>query len=105
MRVACFQHMGARRAPRPDRGADRQAPSEIAEGPHHSHAYPGELAELVLSNWSRVGVGGNLVGRPREGISAPPPFAVLRRLLSVCYQASLLHDEGRPTFFRIALGA
>lgn len=105
MRVAYPPNMGARAAPRPDRAADHEDAVVIADGARHSHAYPSDLAELVLSNWNRVGVGTEVVGRPREGFDAAPPFAELRRLLSICYQASLLHDEGRPTFFRVALGA
>jgi hypothetical protein len=54
-----------------------------------AHAYAYDLARAVELGW------GNAPGLP-----AP---VLLERLLSVCYQASLLRDEGRPVTFRIAL--
>ncbi len=58
------------------------------------HAYPHQLALLVQQRWADVLVSG------AKQLSALPSLAVLERLLSVCYQASLLSDEGRPVTFR-----
>src|SRR5689334_14748897 len=52
-------------------------------------AGPAELARLVEERWG-----------PAPGLPEP---AILQRLLSVCFLASLLRDEGRPVTFRIAL--
>jgi hypothetical protein len=53
------------------------------------HAYPVDLARLATERWGK-----------KPGLPDP---VLLERLLSVCFQASLLHDEGRPVTFRIAL--
>jgi hypothetical protein len=58
--------------------------------PPNRHAHAGDLACLVERRW------GDAPGLPEP--------AILERLLSVCFQASLLRDEGRPITFRIALG-
>jgi hypothetical protein len=72
--------------------------------PSPPHAYPHDLALLVRKRWSEA------PSVEREGLAqatAPeqelPAVALLERLLSVCYQASLLHEEGRPVTFRLAL--
>jgi len=54
-----------------------------------AHAYAYDLARVVEQRW------GNAPSLPEPGL--------LEQLLSVCYQASLLRDEGRPVTFRIAL--
>jgi hypothetical protein len=51
------------------------------------HAYPADLARYVRDAWDH---------------ETPPP-AVLDELLSVAYQATLLHDEDRPVTFRLVL--
>jgi hypothetical protein len=52
------------------------------------HAYPSQLANFVLDHWP-----------------AGTPLRVDRRqlmeVLSICYQASLTHEEGRPVRFRL----
>ena len=69
------------------------------------HAYPRELALLVQQRWAEVPAftrdlaGARTSGRPQDLLPSP---AALERLLSVCYQASLLHEEGRPVTFRVA---
>lgn len=60
-----------------------------ATTPPSAHADAGDLARLVAGRWGHA-----------PGLPEP---AVLERLLSVCFQASLLHDEGRPVTFRLAL--
>jgi hypothetical protein len=71
----------------------------IAPGPH---AYPHQLAHLVQQRWAAL--------RPTELGATDlaqrdnvPSLAAIERLLSVCYQASLLYEEGRPVTFRVAL--
>jgi hypothetical protein len=54
-----------------------------------AHAYPDDLARAVTARWGQA-----------PGLPSP---VSLERLLSICFQASLLHDEGRPVTFRIAL--
>lgn len=69
-----------------------------------THAYPRDLALLVRERWAEVAVSdADGVGEADETAVLLPDPAVLERLLSACYQASLLHEEGRPVTFRIAL--
>ncbi len=56
------------------------------------NAYPKDLASFIRERW-RTGSG-------RECASLPDP-KVLEHLISICYQASLLREEGRPVRFRI----
>jgi hypothetical protein len=59
-------------------------------------AYPSDLAERVLDRWRRARTAGQL--------DLPPPAcADLATILSVCYHATLLREEGRPVTFRLAL--
>lgn len=67
--------------------------TEHVEVGQPEHAYPNSLARLVERRWAHAGVG-------TVGLPGPE---VLRRFLSVSYQASLLHEEGRPVTFRVAL--
>jgi len=61
------------------------------------HAYPHDLARIVRERWSAVEM-------ETGGMTLPLPApAVLERALSVCYQASLLREEGSLTTFRLAL--
>jgi hypothetical protein len=67
------------------------------------HAYPQELAAVVWNTW-----------RELERLSDPGPCSTrsgalpdqreLAVLLSVAYQASLLHEEDRPVRFRLFVG-
>ena len=68
-----------------------------------AHSYPSELADFLLEKW-RTGSG--LVQEYCEGtehLDALPERSVLTRILSVCYQASLLREEERPVRFRLIL--
>src|SRR5579859_3764124 len=58
-----------------------------------SHSYPDLLARQLWPTWVSKG---NL----RFGIDSRESLA---RVLSVTYQASLLHEEGRPVTCRVAL--
>lgn len=53
-------------------------------------SYPRDLARRVEEGWPIAD------GLPARGL--------LAALLSVCYQASLLHEEGRPVRFRLLVG-
>lgn len=67
------------------------------EGAHApAHAYPSDLAALVLERWERARRAG------RTDLE-PPDVAALAALLSTCYQATLLREEGRPVTFRLAV--
>lgn len=55
-------------------------------------AYPKDLASFVRERWQ--------AGSGRECASLPDP-KVLEHLISICYQASLLREEGRPVRFRV----
>jgi hypothetical protein len=60
------------------------------------HAYPADLAALVLQRWEQAAAAdGADVGRPDAG--------ALTEVLSTCYQATLLREEGRPVTFRLAV--
>jgi hypothetical protein len=68
------------------------------------HAYPAQLAEIARSRWADL----ERMDQPgpctlRRG--ALPGVGSLERLLSVAYQASLLHEEDRPVRFRLFLGS
>jgi sensor domain DACNV-containing protein len=60
-----------------------------------SHAYPSDLAQAVHRRCP-----GALIGTGVH-LTLPSP-AQLDEVLSVCYQASLLREEGRPVTFRVA---
>jgi hypothetical protein len=57
-------------------------------------AYPRDLAAFVRDRWQN--------GRS-PGCASLPDLPVLESLISVCYQASLLREEGRPVRFRLIL--
>jgi hypothetical protein len=60
-------------------------------------AYPADLAERVALRWEQAKAAGRVD-------LAPPTNADLTTILSTCYQATLLREEGRPVTFRLALG-
>src|SRR5512145_3044694 len=60
------------------------------------HAYPGDLVDLVLGRWHEARAAG-------QTDLMPPDATSLSRVLSICYQATLLRDEDRPVTFRLAL--
>jgi hypothetical protein len=68
------------------------------------HSYPEDLALILEERWSSVPAltNGELAG---EGCASDflPDSSVLEFLISVCYQASLMRDEGRPVTFRLLL--
>jgi hypothetical protein len=59
-------------------------------------AYPSDLAALVLARWFKATAAGQ--------IDLPPPVtSTLVNVLSICYHATLLREEGRAVTFRLAL--
>jgi hypothetical protein len=59
-------------------------------------AYPSDLTQRVVARWREAKTAGE--------IDVPlPAVGDLARILSVCYHASLLREEGRPVTFRLAL--
>jgi hypothetical protein len=68
-----------------------------------SHAYPSHLADVARARWAHLekqADPGPCVVRPG---TLPESFG-LERLLSIAYQASLLHEEDRPVRFRLLVG-
>ena len=55
-------------------------------------AYPKDLASFVRDGWPT---------RNTRECASLPDLTVLEHLISVCYQASLLREEGRPVRFRV----
>jgi hypothetical protein len=66
-----------------------------------AHSYPADVADFLLEHW---GEGPELAQEyceaAEEGL---PDLGVLRSILSICYQASLLREEERPVRFRVIL--
>jgi len=60
------------------------------------HTYPRNLHAILRRRWNGEPLG---EGWPRVDL---PEKAVLDEFLDVCYHASLLAEEGRPTVFRVA---
>jgi len=82
----------------PDAPSDR--PNTNAQPPEppaaRQAAYPSDLAALVLTRWHEATAAGQ--------IDLPPPAtSALVDVLSICYKATLLREEGRPVTFRLAL--
>lgn len=68
-----------------------------------AHSYPADLAEFVGTRWHESsGLVREYCETAAETEALPDP-AVLTRILSVCYQASLLREEERPVRFRLIL--
>jgi hypothetical protein len=71
---------------------------------HPAQAYPRDLALLVQLRWTADHAEERSdAGALADDESSLPELPALERLLSTCYQASLLHEEGRPVTFRVAL--
>jgi len=80
--------------PPADRGEIRaRATESFVAG---DYAYPSDLAGLVLTRWHEAIATGQ-IALPALDI------ATLARVLSICYQATLLREEGRPVTFRLAI--
>jgi len=67
------------------------------------HAYPAELAAVAWTKWRELEKLSD-PGPCETRAGALPDQRALQKLLSVAYQASLLHDEDRPVRFRLFVG-
>jgi Probable sensor domain DACNV len=75
------------------------------EGVNEGHSYPRELVAFVVEHWEAAGaeLGPSEVSyHPHETL---PHLPTLERLLSTCYQASLMREEERSVSFRLILAA
>ena len=83
----------------PSRGRHTSAARdpEAFASDEEAHAYPADLARAVHARWPEV------QAAIPPGVDLPE-VTQLEAILSVCYQASLLREEGRPVTFRVALG-
>jgi sensor domain DACNV-containing protein len=77
-----------------DRSDSEAPPPEL--GAANQHAYPSDLAALVLTRWHEATAAGQID-------LLPPAASTLTDVLSICYQATLLREEGRPVTFRLSL--
>ena len=80
--------------------AARETSGSGIEGSQDAYAYPKDLARFVRESWEDA--------RGADGSGYGPawvPEPILERLISTCYQASLLREEERPVSFRAILAA
>lgn len=64
-------------------------------------AYPHSVAGFILDQWQRQP--GQSKGAPHLWNDQPPSLESLERLITICYQASMLREELRPVTFRLIL--
>jgi hypothetical protein len=77
-------------------GSQTDDPRSIDRVSSGELAYPSDLTAHVLERWRQARAAGE--------IDVPLPAATdLAAILSVCYHATLLREEGRPVTFRLAL--
>lgn len=67
--------------------------TELGSQRNSGHSYPVDLAQFTLEHWKEYG----------ETDGGLPEISVLERLLSTCYQASLMREEERQITFRLVL--
>jgi hypothetical protein len=80
----------------PSDRSDTEAPPPERQAASQKKAYPSDLAALVVTQWHEAADAGQ--------INLPPPAtSTLADVLSICYQATLLREEGRPVTFRLSL--
>lgn len=66
------------------------------------HSYPKELASVLKKQWASVApFTGDNAAEGSHASDPLPDLPALESLLSVCYQASLMRNEGRPITFRL----
>jgi len=66
------------------------------------HCYPEDLASIVSRQWNAPPAAMDGERPPSGAVHDPlPEPSVLEVLLSTCYQASLMVEEGRPVTFRL----
>jgi hypothetical protein len=68
------------------------------------HSYPNNLVEIILEKWDAGQSGicsyGSSIDVKCDQVSTPE---VLDRLISTCYQSSIMLEEERPLRFRLIL--
>ncbi len=64
-------------------------------------AYPHSVAAYILECWQRLP--GQKEAPTRGWSEQPPSLEALERLITICYQASMLREELRPVTFRLIL--
>ncbi len=65
------------------------------------HAYPEELVDFIFEHWSDPHFLERLRAAGIDTAFTLPDRAVLERIVSTCYQASLLREEARQVMFRL----
>ena len=72
--------------------------------PAMMHSYPEQLVGVLLEHWDATSSSSHYWGDSQDLPSDPlPDLVTLEELISTCYQASLLKDEGRQVRFRLIL--
>jgi sensor domain DACNV-containing protein len=85
-----------------DHGSGRPSDRSATDAPPperqavSQNAYPSDLAALVVTRWHEAAAA-------RQIDLPPPATSTLADVLSICYQATLLREEGRPVTFRLSL--
>ena len=64
-------------------------------------AYPHSVAAYILERWQQLP--GQKDSAPEPWSEQPPSLEALERLITICYQASMLREELRPVTFRLIL--
>ncbi|WP_309410756.1 putative sensor domain DACNV-containing protein [Desulfobulbus sp.] len=65
------------------------------------HVYPSELVALITQRWEAMSASAEGGGEPGTGVL--PGKEALERLISTCYQASMMREEDRPVTLRLIL--
>jgi hypothetical protein len=68
------------------------------------HSYPGEFVSFILDRWKNPPLPERLPTSCIDPACQLPDRSVLEQIISICYQASLKKEEGRPVMFRLILG-
>jgi hypothetical protein len=68
----------------------------VNTSPAEEHVYPSDLARRVVLRWEEAKADGRIDRKA-------PTIEELVEVLSICYHATFLHEEGRPVTFRLAL--
>ncbi|MCL2458170.1 MAG: hypothetical protein FWF31_04850 [Desulfobulbus sp.] len=65
------------------------------------HVYPSELVTLITQRWEAISALTDGGGEPGTGVL--PGKEALERLISTCYQVSMMREEDRPVTLRLIL--
>ena len=67
------------------------------------HVYPSELVTLITQRWEAMSAPNGSDDAPESESMVLPGKAALERLISTCYQVSMMREEDRPVTLRIIL--